>query len=288
LGRARRSGEGAMAVKVALVTGASSGIGEATALKLQELGFTVYGAARRVDRMASLASRGVKVIAMDVTDDASMEAGVERIVAEAGGVDVLVNNAGYGSYGAVEDVPIDEARAQFEVNVFGAARLTQLVLPHMRAKRSGTIVNVSSMGGKIYTPLGGWYHGTKFALEALSDCLRLETAAFGIRVVVVEPGVIHTEWSGIAADKLRKVSGETAYGHQAAALAERMDSDSGAPRRSPPSVIADVIGRAVTARRPRTRYVAGFGARPLMMLRRVLPDRGFDVVIRRVTGVPSR
>jgi len=233
-----------------------------------------------------LAARGVNVLEMDVTDDASMEAGVERIVAEAGGVDVLVNNAGYGSYGAVEDVPLDEARAQFEVNVFGAARLIQLVLPHMRERRSGTIVNVSSMGGKIYTPLGGWYHGTKFALEALSDCLRLETAHFGIRVVVVEPGVIESEWSGIATDKLRKVSGETAYGRQAAALAERMDSETG--KKSPPSVIADVVGKAVTARRPKTRYVAGFGARPLMLLRRVLPDRGFDGLIRRVTGVPSR
>jgi len=277
-----------VSAKVALVTGASSGIGEATALKLRELGFTVYGAARRVDRMASLVERGVNAMAMDVTDSASMEAGVERIVAESGGVDVLVNNAGYGSYGALEDVPIDEARAQFEVNVFGAARLCQLVLPHMRARRSGTIVNVSSMGGKIYTPLGGWYHGTKFALEALSDCLRLEAGPFGIRVVVVEPGVIHTEWSGIATDNLRKVSGDGAYGRQAAALAQRMDSDAGPGRKSPPSVIADVIGKAVTASRPRTRYVAGFGARPLLMLRRVLPDRTFDTLIRRVTGVPAR
>jgi NAD(P)-dependent dehydrogenase (short-subunit alcohol dehydrogenase family) len=167
------------ATKTALVTGASSGIGEATALKLHELGYTVYGAARRTERLQQLASRGVRPLAMDVTDDDSMRAGVEQIVAETGCVDVLVNNAGYGSYGAIEDVPLDEARRQFAVNVFGAMRLTQLVLPHMREQRSGTVVNISSMGGKIHTPLGGWYHGTKFAVEALSDCLRLEVKPFG-------------------------------------------------------------------------------------------------------------
>src|SRR5215207_8037324 len=164
---------------VALITGASSGIGEATAVELLRRGFTVYGAARRVDRMAALADRGVHVIEMDVTDDASMTSGVERVIREQGRIDVLVNNAGYGSYGALEDVPIDEGRRQFEVNVIGAIRLAQLVLPHMRGQHSGTIVNVTSMGGKIYTPLGGWYHGTKFALEALSDCLRLEVKPFG-------------------------------------------------------------------------------------------------------------
>lgn len=276
-----------VAVKVALVTGASSGIGEATALKLQSLGYTVYGVARRVDRMTQLAERGVRVFSMDVTDDASLEAGVERVISESGRIDVLVNNAGYGSYGALEDVPLDEARAQFDVNVFGAARLIQLVLPHMRAQRSGTIVNISSMGGKIYTPLGGWYHGTKFALEALSDCLRLETKPFGISVVVVEPGGIQTEWGGIAADNLRKVSGQSAYTRQAQAMAKAMDDESSS-RLSPPSVIADVIAKAVTARRPATRYVAGYGARPLIFLRRVLPDRAFDVVIRRVVRVPAR
>ncbi|HEV3169234.1 MAG TPA: oxidoreductase [Actinocrinis sp.] len=273
--------------KIALVTGASSGIGEATALKLQSLGYTVYGAARRVDRMAQLAEQGVRVFSMDVTDDASMEAGVERIISESGRIDVLVNNAGYGSYGAVEDVPLDEARAQFDVNVFGAVRLIQLVLPHMRAQRSGTIINISSMGGKIYTPFGGWYHGTKFALEALSDCLRLEAQPFGISVVVVEPGGIQTEWGGIAADNLRKVSGQTAYARQAQAMANALNDESSS-RLSAPSVIADVIAKAVTARRPATRYAAGFGARPMIFLRWILPDRAFDALIRRVVRVPAR
>lgn len=162
-----------MTTKTALVTGASSGIGESTARKLQSLGFAVYGAARRVDRLEKLAKDGIRPMAMDVTDDQSMQDGIARIVEETGRIDVLVNNAGYGSYGALEDVDIEEGRRQFEVNVFGAIRLAQLALPHMRAQRSGSIVNITSMGGKIYTPLGGWYHGTKFALEALSDCLRI-------------------------------------------------------------------------------------------------------------------
>jgi NAD(P)-dependent dehydrogenase (short-subunit alcohol dehydrogenase family) len=216
-----------------------------------------------------------------------MEAGVERIISESGRIDVLVNNAGYGSYGAVEDVPLDEARAQFDVNVFGAVRLIQLVLPHMRAQRSGTIINISSMGGKIYTPFGGWYHGTKFALEALSDCLRLEAQPFGISVVVVEPGGIQTEWGGIAADNLRKVSGQTAYARQAQAMANALNDESSS-RLSAPSVIADVIAKAVTARRPATRYAAGFGARPMIFLRWILPDRAFDALIRRVVRVPAR
>jgi NAD(P)-dependent dehydrogenase (short-subunit alcohol dehydrogenase family) len=275
-----------MPTKTALVTGASSGIGEATARKLRELGYTVYGAARRLDRLEELAGHGVLPLAMDVTDDASVRAGVDRIVAETGRIDVLVNNAGYGSFGALEDVPLEEARYQFEVNVFGALRLTQLVLPHMREQRGGTVVNVTSMGGKIHSPLGGWYHGTKFALEALSDCLRLEAGPFGIDVVVIEPGGIATEWGGIAADKLDEASGSGPYAPQAAAMVSTMRSETNTKRSSPPTVVADAIGRAVTARRPRTRYATGFGARPLIALRRILPDRAFDAVISRAVGLP--
>ncbi|MEV0798178.1 oxidoreductase [Kribbella sp. NPDC050281] len=273
-----------MTARIALVTGASSGIGEATARKLHALGYVVYGAARRVDRMEKLAADGIRTIAMDVTDDDSLRTGVDRILSETGRIDVLVNNAGYGSYGAVEEVPLDEARYQFEVNVFGAARLIQLVLPGMRAQRSGTIVNISSMGGRIYTPLGGWYHGTKFALEALSDCLRLEAKPFGIDVVVIEPGSIQTEWGDIAASNLRKVSADGPYAERADAMATSMSSEANARRNSPPTVIADAIGKAVTARRPRTRYTAGFAAKPLITLRRVLPDRAFDALISRLTG----
>jgi NAD(P)-dependent dehydrogenase (short-subunit alcohol dehydrogenase family) len=276
-----------MSTKVALVTGGSSGIGEATALKLRELGYTTYAAARRVQRMEHLTASGIRPLAMDVTDDDSMQAGVEQIIAEAGRIDVLVNAAGYGSYGALEDVPLSEARNQFEVNVFGAARLIQLVLPQMREQRSGTIVNITSMGGKIYTPLGSWYHATKFALEAISDCLRLELKPFGINVVVIEPGGIRTEWPGIAAEKVRAVSGTGPYAPQGNAVAESLTSDSTERRSSPPELIARTIAKAVTARRPKTRYAVGYGARPMILLHDVLPDRGFDAFIRRATGVPS-
>ncbi|MEV0795111.1 oxidoreductase [Kribbella sp. NPDC050459] len=276
-----------MSTPTALVTGASSSIGEATALELAEAGYTVYAAARRVERMAHLTSSGIRPIAMDVTDDASMQAGVEKILAETGRLDVLVNNAGYGSYGAVEDVPLDEARYQFEVNVFGAARLVQLVLPQMRAQRSGKIVNITSMGGKIHTPLGAWYHATKFALEAISDCLRLELKPFGIDVVVIEPGGIKTEWAGIAAGKLRAVSSTGPYAPQGNAVADSLSSESNQRRASAPELIARTISKAVQARRPKTRYAVGFGARPLIFLREVLPDRTFDAVVRRAIGVPS-
>jgi NAD(P)-dependent dehydrogenase (short-subunit alcohol dehydrogenase family) len=275
-----------MTTKTALVTGASSGIGEATALKLQGLGYTVYGAARRADRMQDLAAEGIRPLAMDVTDEASMSAGIAQIIADTSRIDVLVNNAGYGSYGALEDVPIDEGRRQFEVNVFGAVRLAQLVLPHMRGQRSGTIVNVTSMGGKIYTPLGGWYHGTKFALEALSDCLRLEVKPFGIDVVVIEPGGIATEWGDIAADNVEETSGRGPYAAQANAVARTLRSESGGSRNSPPSVVAEAIGKAVTASTPKTRYAMGFGAKPLITARALLGDRQFDAVISRAIGLP--
>lgn len=275
-----------MTTRVALVTGASSGIGEATAAKLASIGYTVYGAARRTDRLQGLAAEGILPLGMDVTDEESMKAGVARIMAEAGRIDVLVNNAGYGSYGAIEDVPIDKGRRQFEVNVFGAMNLAQLVLPHMRAQKSGTIVNITSMGGKIYTPLGGWYHGTKFALEALSDCLRLEVAPFGINVVVIAPGGIATEWGGIAAANLEKTSGHGPYKAQADAVAASLRSEANASRNSPPSVISEAIAQAVTARRPKTRYAVGFGARPLIAARGLLSDKKFDALISRATGLP--
>ena len=276
-----------MSNKVALVTGGSSGIGEATALRLQELGYTTYAAARRVERMEHLTTSGIHPLAMDVTDEESMRSGVDQILAAEGRIDLLVNAAGYGSYGALEDVPLSEARNQFEVNLFGAARLTQLVLPQMRDQRSGTIVNITSMGGKIYTPLGAWYHATKHALEALSDCLRMELKPFGIDVVVIEPGGIRTEWPGIAAQKVRAVSGTGPYAPQGNAVADSLGSESTQRRSSPPELIANTIGKAVTARRPKARYAVGYGAKPMIFLHNVLPDRAFDAFIRRAVGVPS-
>jgi short-subunit dehydrogenase len=200
-----------MTKKIALVTGASSGIGFTVAKDLKKNGFIVYGAARRMDKLEALKKEGIHTIKLDVTDESSMTVCVNEILKTQGRIDVLINNAGYGSYGAIEDVPIEEARRQVEVNVFGLARMTQLVLPAMRKNKFGRIINISSMGGKIYTSFGGWYHATKFAVEALSDCMRLELKEFGVDVVLIEPGGIKTEWGIIAADNLAKTAKGSAY-----------------------------------------------------------------------------
>jgi NAD(P)-dependent dehydrogenase (short-subunit alcohol dehydrogenase family) len=273
-----------MSMPVALVTGGSSGIGEATARAFLAKGFTVYAVARRVDRMSALEPDGVLTFAMDVTDDASMVAGIERIITEQGRIDVLVNNAGYGSYGAVEDVPIDEARRQFEVNVFGLARLVQLVTPHMRSRRSGRIINISSVGGKFYEPFGAWYHATKFAVEGFSDSLRMELRPFGIKVVLIEPGPIRTEWNEIARDSLLERSGDGPYAdwaRRAHGVLERFDDPS---RASSPEEVADKIVKATLAKRPAARYPVGRGARVLTTSRDLLPDRVFDEAVSRMYG----
>ena len=274
--------------KTALVTGASSGIGEATALQLAELGYTVYAGARRVDRMSDLVARGIRTKSVDVTEDGSMVALVETIIADTGRIDALINNAGYGMYGALEDVPIEEARRQFEVNVFGLARLTQLVLPHMRAQRDGYIVNISSMGGKIWEPLGSWYHASKFAVEGLSDSLRVEVAEFGIKVVIIEPGTIRSEWADIAAAQLEATSANTPYARQAKLVAAGLRAAERLFIAAGPEVVAEVIGKAVQDPRPRTRYTAGGGARAFLLAERILPDRGFDRIIQLGYRLASR
>jgi NAD(P)-dependent dehydrogenase (short-subunit alcohol dehydrogenase family) len=271
-----------MSDRVALVTGGSSGIGEKAALRLQGVGFTTYAVARRVDRMAALERAGVTTYAMDVTDDASMTQGVQRVVDEHGRVDVLVNNAGYGSYGAVEDVPIDEARRQFEVNVFGLARLTQLVTPHMRARGSGRIVNIGSIGGRFYEPLGAWYHATKFALEGFSDSLRLELAPHGIQVVLIQPGPIRSEWSDIAGDSLLEASRGTAYQEQAEGVRRRFEKSYRTMTASGPDVVARKIVKAATTGHPRARYPVGRGAGSILAARWLMPDRAFDAVVTRL------
>ena len=181
------------------MTGASSGIGKDFAHRLINEGYLVYGAARRTDRMGGIKAAGGHVIALDVTDDTSILACVTQILSEQQRIDVLINNAGYGQYGALEDVPIDEGRRQMETNLLGPARLTQLILPHMRERSFGKIINISSIGGKCSSPLGGWYHASKFALEGYSDALRNEVRPFGIDVVVIEPGGVVSEWSAVAA-----------------------------------------------------------------------------------------
>jgi NAD(P)-dependent dehydrogenase (short-subunit alcohol dehydrogenase family) len=229
--------------------------------------------------MSDLADRGIRTRSVDVTNDSSMVALVEMIIADTGRIDVLVNNAGYGSYGALEDMPIEEARRQFEVNVFGLARLTQLVLPQMRAQRDGYLVNVSSMGGRIWEPLGSWYHASKFAVEGLSDSLRVEVAEFGIKVVIIEPGTIRSEWSGIAADQLEATSANTPYARQAEVVGAALRGVDRSQMASGPEVVAEAIAKAVQSARPRTRYVVGGGARGILLAERILPDRGFDKFI---------
>jgi NAD(P)-dependent dehydrogenase (short-subunit alcohol dehydrogenase family) len=269
--------------KTAFVTGASSGIGEATVRRLLSGGYKVFAGARRQDRMAGLAALGATLLSLDLTDDASTIAAVEAIKAQSGRIDVLVNNAGYGSYGALEDVPLEEAKRQFEVNVFGLARLCQLVLPTMRAQKSGKIVNITSIGGKIWEPLGSWYHATKFAVEGLSDCLRVEVGRFGIDVIVIEPGAIRTEWAGIARDGLLQVSGTGAYAELARRHARLLEAADTSSLTSPPDVVAKTILRAVSASRPKTRYPTGGGARTILLLRKILSDRMFDRLMWRIS-----
>lgn len=265
--------------KIALVTGASSGIGKATVASLLSHGTIVYVAARRVEKMKELEEQGARIVSMDVTDEESITSGVQSIINEEGSIEILINNAGYGSYGAIEDVPISEARRQFDVNIFGLARLTQLVLPIMRNNRYGKIVNISSMGGKIYTPMAGWYHATKHALEVFSDCLRIETKPFGIDVIIVEPGGIESEWGDIAAENVMKTSGTGSYAKMAEKSAKTLRNTYHSGKASPASLIADVITKAVTARRPKTRYATGYMAKPSILLRKILSDRMFDRLI---------
>ncbi|MBL7940578.1 MAG: SDR family NAD(P)-dependent oxidoreductase [Flavobacteriales bacterium] len=263
--------------QVILITGASSGLGKAFALKLIEAGHTVYGAARRIDRMKDIEQAGGHSIAMDMSDDAAMVRAVERIVGEQGRIDVLINNAGYGTYGSVEETPIEEARQQFEVNLFGLGRLTQLVIPNMRKQGRGRIINISSMGGKMYLPLGAWYHASKHALEGWSDCLRLDLKEHGIDVVIIEPGVIRTGFEEVMVAPMIARSGSGPYG----ALTRQVvkGTEKNYRKGSSPEVVVELVMKAVHARKPRTRYVGGHLAWPVMALRKWGGDRLFDRVI---------
>jgi NAD(P)-dependent dehydrogenase (short-subunit alcohol dehydrogenase family) len=273
-----------MTNKVALVTGASSGIGESAADELMKAGFTVYVAARRTDRMAALGERGAHVVALDLTDDASMVSVVDQILAEQGRIDVLVNNAGYGSYGAVEDVELEEARRQFEVNVFALARLSQLVLPAMRKQKGGRIINVSSIGARFYEPFGGWYHATKFAVEGLSHCMRLELAPFGVKVVLIAPAAIRSEWHTIAGDSLEATSGSTAYGKNAKRARKMMDSAYSPAMSVGADVVGKKIAKAATTKHPAPVYPVGKGARMIRSSVDFTPTRIFDATIKKAYG----
>lgn len=266
--------------KVILITGASSGIGFDAAQTLAKQGHKVYAAARRLELMEPLKPLGVQPIRMDVTDEASMQAGVEAVIKAEGRIDVLVNNAGYGFFGAIETVPMEEARRQLEVNVFGLARLTQLVLPHMRKQGGGRIVNTSSIAGKMVFYMGGWYNVTKYSVEAFSDALRMEVKPFGIDVVMIEPGAIKTDWGLIAARHLKESSTGTAYETTGTQWADNMDWFYKTNMLSKPSVITKAISRAVNSRRPKARYCRGRFSFVGRVAHALMPARWWDAMMR--------
>jgi NAD(P)-dependent dehydrogenase (short-subunit alcohol dehydrogenase family) len=275
-----------MSSRAVLVTGCSSGIGRATAERLAAAGWTVYASARRLDSLAGL--EGCRPLQLDVTDDASMRAAVERIEQEEGAVGVLVNNAGYSQSGAVESVSVEEARRQFETNVFGLARLAQLVLPGMRRQGWGRIVNISSMGGRLTFPGGGWYHASKHAVEALSDALRFEVQGFGIDVVVIQPGLIRTSFAEAAVGSIEQEDGPYARFNAAVGAATAGAYENAIARRlgGGPQAVAQAVERAVTATRPRTRYRVTASAGLFLTLRRLLPDRAWDGLVGRTYPKP--
>ena len=269
------------ASKAILITGCSTGIGRATALRLASRGHNVYASARKLDAIRDLGDAGCKVVSLDVCDEASMRAAVEQIVATEGAVGALVNNAGYGQVGSIEDLTMEDVRSQFETNFFGLVQLTKLVIPGMRAQGWGRIVNVSSMGGKVVFPEFGVYHATKFAVEAISDAMRFELKVFGIRVSVIEPGAIRTEFEQTSADTIGATA--RADGSPYAAFYESIEARArgtyAGPMSEGPEMVAKAIEHAVTSSRPRSRYPLTPGARVMIAARRVLPDGGWDALM---------
>ena len=259
-------------------------MGREAAILLARKGHMVYAGARRINRMEDLAEQNIVPIQMDVTKCKDNEQVMGRIIEREGRIDVLINNAGFGLYGPVEDIPLDDARYQFEVNLFGLAHLTQLVLPHMRNQGSGRIVNISSMGGKIFTPFGAWYHASKHALEGWSDCLRIEMAPHNIQVVLVEPGIIKTEFGQVLGTGLGKYYGDTAYKAQLEAFTKAMSAAGAQDRGTEAKVLAEVFVEAATTAKPRRRYVKGAMAHPLLLIRKWFGDGIYERVLRQAFG----
>jgi len=271
--------------KVILVTGGSSGIGFEAAQRLARMGHKVYAAARRTALMEPLKADGITPLALDVTDDASRRQCVDTILQREGRIDVLVNNAGYGYFGAIECVSLEDARRQLEVNVFGLAEMTRLVLPAMRSQHSGRIVNIASIAGRAVFPFGGWYNVSKYSVEAISDALRIELKPFGIDVAIIEPGCIKTDWGIIAADHLDECSRGTAYEPTALREAAAMRWAYTGSYMSNPSIIARAIVRASTSRCPRTRYRLGRFAFTTTVMHALLPARWWDAMVRKIMSI---
>ncbi|MXN90969.1 SDR family NAD(P)-dependent oxidoreductase [Flavobacterium sp. Sd200] len=265
--------------KVILITGASSGMGKETAIHLIQQGHIVYAVARRIEQMQDLERLGGHPLKMDVTSETDIERVVDTIIKEQGRIDVLWNNAGYGLYGAVEDVSLEEARKQMEVNVFGIAAMVQKVVPYMRAAKSGTVINTSSMGGKMYFPMGAWYHASKHAVEGLSDCLRLELKPFNINVVVLEPGFIATEFGSVLLEGFSRISKNSAYRNMMDKIIEGTKKAAEGNGSSKPEVISKTISAIVNSRKPKTRYRVGKFAKPMVWMRVYLGDALFDKIV---------
>lgn len=273
--------------KVILITGASSGIGYETAKLLAGEGHIVYGTSRSLDRVEKIKEFGANPLSLDVTQDESCKRCVEDVISKEGRIDVLINNAGYGSYGPIEMVDLNKAKEEFEVNVYGIVRMTKLVIPYMRNQNKGRIINVSSAGGRVTTYLGGWYHASKYAVEALSDSLRMEVKQFGIKVSIIEPGGVKSNWGIITADHLLESSKNSPYEEISNKVAKIYKELYGGKSNllTKPKVVAKKISKAVNKKHPRTRYLFGFGAIPMIFFHWLLPNKWFDNIMRKMYEV---
>ena len=265
--------------KVVLITGASSGIGKDTALSLIKEGHIVYGVARRLEMMQDIIQAGGHAIKMDILKERNIDEVVNQIIKEQKRIDILINNAGYGLWGAVETISIAEAKRQFDVNIFGLAYLTKKIIPLMRKQKSGKIINMSSMGGKVYTPFGAWYHATKYALEGWSDCLRIELKSFGIDVILIEPGVIKTEFQDVMMDSTVERSIGTPYEKKLKALEKATQEMYARGIGSPPSTITKLIIKAINSHNPKRRYVGGLFAKPMLFIKKWFGDKMYEKAI---------
>lgn len=266
--------------KVILITGASSGIGLVTAVYLANKNYKVYGTARRLNEMTSIINAGGNAFKLDVTKEEDIINGVNYVIEKEGRIDVLWNNAGFGLWGAVEDISIERAKNQFDVNLFGLARITQEVLPFMRERKEGIIINTSSVGGRIYTPLGAWYHSTKHALEGLSDCLAYELKKFGIKVCLLQPGMIVTEFNDVMLENLQKNSKNSPYSKLNKAMINGIKKNIKNPIGSHPIVVAKCVEKIIVSKRPKKRYLVGYGARSMLFIRNWFGDRFFEFILK--------
>ncbi len=265
--------------KTALITGTSAGIGQATALALAVAGYTTYATARHIESIEKLRTQGLQTLALDVINEQSMNTAINTIESQAGGIDILVNNAGYSELGPIEEVSMERIRLQFETNVFGLIRLCQLVLPGMRRKHSGYIINISSMGGEFTTPLAGIYHASKYAVEFISDALRFEVQPFGVNVIVIQPGVVRTRSSSTVTQGLRS-DNSSPYFAQVDGFKRflKKNTDENEASAIPAESVAKVIVEAIEAPEPKTRYKVGDEAEQLPRVRRQLSDREWDAL----------